>query len=123
MVAAARHACAAEALGPLDQHPVSPLLDAHAHLLELTRQRGDAVRFLDAELSGVADRGGPACGDGGDGERGDLVDEAWYELAADVRRPEVCRAEGETHRGFRGLLRSGPHRLDARAHRLEADQD
>src|SRR5256886_17303836 len=95
MVAAARHACAAEALGPLDHHPVSPLLDAHAHLLELTRQCGDAVRFLDAELSGVADRGGPACGDGCDGNRGHLVDETSHDLAPDAHPPSHRRSYGE----------------------------
>ena len=123
MVTAARDARPPEAPGADDHHPVDPLLDAHVHLRELARQRGDTVGLLDAKLGGVVDRGGPARDGRGDGEGGNFVDQPRHERAADARRAKVARLEGEARRGLGLVSGPGRYRLDTRAHRLEDDQD
>src|SRR2546425_3344618 len=93
MIAATRHACAAEPLGPRDCHPVGPLLDADSHLVELSREGRNPIGLLHPELRGIADRGDAASARGCDRERRDLVDESRDERATDRGRSEEHTSE------------------------------
>ena len=76
-----------------DDESVGTLRDPRAGPTELARQRGDAVRLLDAQLGRDRRTSSPLRARRGDGQRRDLVDGPQRQLAGDaVPRSELARA-------------------------------
>src|SRR6266542_3075767 len=75
----------------LDTEAIRKLFDPCAEPGQLTSQAPDPIAFLDSQLGRVTDLGHAAREQAQDGDKGKLVDGAWYQVAPD-RDPSQAAA-------------------------------
>ena len=84
------------------QHAVGAFFHLRAHLAQLGRDRGDAIRFLDAQLGGFPDHGRALSLRRRDGEDREFVDGAHDQVAVGVGGAQRAGVDDEVGEGLTG---------------------